>query len=262
MAKGTVLIVDDDPEVRATLAEYLAADGFEVTEAANGLEALLHVRRERPRAVVLDLMMPRLGGLEALKRIRAFDPGIGVVVITGVQDVELQRQALELGALAVFGKPISSEEIAQVLDPGARPAPRRRAAAAPAASAAEGRVLVVDDEPDVRAMLEEFCREQGWETRGASDGPAGVRGVLEWTPDVVLLDIAMPGLSGVGALPEIFAVAPRTKVIMVSGTQDLELSRRALAHGAVDYVTKPVDYAYLQRSIETALLMKRLDEAR
>ena len=116
--------------------------------------------------------------------------------------------------------------------------------------------------PDVRAMLEEFCREQGWETRGASDGPAGVRGVLEWTPDVVLLDIAMPGLSGVGALPEIFAVAPRTKVIMVSGITNLEVSRQSLAYGAFDYVAKPVDVDYLQRSLETAVMMKRLEEAR
>ena len=84
MARGTVLIVDDDPEVRAMLAEYLAGDGYVVAQAADGLEALLHVRRARPRAVVLDLMMPRLGGLEALKRIRALDPTIGVVVVTGV----------------------------------------------------------------------------------------------------------------------------------------------------------------------------------
>ena len=62
----TVLVVDDDPEVRAALGEYLRSEGFEVLEAENGLEALVHVKRARPRAVVLDLMMPRLGGLEAL----------------------------------------------------------------------------------------------------------------------------------------------------------------------------------------------------
>jgi len=263
MAKGTVLIVDDDPEVRAMLAEYLAGDGYVVAQAADGLEALLHVRRARPRAVVLDLMMPRLGGLEALKRIRALDPTIGVVVVTGVQDVELQRQALELGALAVFGKPISPEALAQALAPGERPtpAPRRAAARAPAPPV-EGRILVVDDDPEVRVMLVEFCAEQDWEARGASDGSAGVRVIREWAPDVVLLDITMPGLSGVGALPAIFAVAPSARVIMVGGAEDVELSRRSLALGAFDYVTKPVDHAYLKRSIETALLMKRLDEAR
>jgi DNA-binding response OmpR family regulator len=71
---GKALVVDDDADIREILAEQLATHGFEVLTAGNGLEALLHVKRERPGAVVLDLAMPRLGGLEALKRIRAFLP--------------------------------------------------------------------------------------------------------------------------------------------------------------------------------------------
>jgi DNA-binding NtrC family response regulator len=120
----------------------------------------------------------------------------------------------------------------------------------------------VDDEPQVRAMLEDLLGAMGYETRGAADGPSGVRAVLDWAPDVVLLDIGMPGLSGVGALQAIAALGPVTKVIMVSGTTDLEVSRRALAYGAFDYVTKPVDFEYLGRSVETALMMKRLEEGR
>ena len=111
-------------------------------------------------------------------------------------------------------------------------------------------------------MLEDLLRAMGYETRAAVDGISGVRAVLDWRPDVVLLDIGMPGLSGIGALPLIAAIAPATKVVMVSGTTDVEVSRRALAYGAFDYVTKPVDVEYLQRSIETALMMKRLEEGR
>src|SRR5207302_9975363 len=70
----------------------------DLVEAANGLEALLQVKRSRPAGVVLDLLMPRLGGLDALKRIRTFDPAIRIVVITGSPDPELVRQAKALGA--------------------------------------------------------------------------------------------------------------------------------------------------------------------
>lgn len=88
-----VLIADDDPEVRDVLAESFRMEGLDVLEASNGLEALLYVKRDRPDAVVLDLMMPRLGGVEALKRIHDFNPGIRVLVVTGTDDPELHRQA-------------------------------------------------------------------------------------------------------------------------------------------------------------------------
>jgi DNA-binding response OmpR family regulator len=78
-----VVLADDDDELRQTLAEYLATCGFRVLQATNGLEALLHVKRERPAAVILDIHMPRLGGLDAVARIRAFDPSMIIAIITG-----------------------------------------------------------------------------------------------------------------------------------------------------------------------------------
>jgi CheY-like chemotaxis protein len=103
-----VLIVDDDRDVRELLVESFRLSGFNVVAAANGLEALLYVKREQPDAVVLDLMMPRLGGVEALKRIRSYNPGIRVLVVTGNIDPELQRQATAAGAAGVFTKPVSA----------------------------------------------------------------------------------------------------------------------------------------------------------
>src|SRR5260370_130452 len=93
---GKVLVVDDEPDVRDVVGEFLREDGFEVVEAGNGLEALLQVKRLHPDAVMLDLMMPRLGGLDAIKRIHAFDRKIRILVITGVLDAELHRRARPL----------------------------------------------------------------------------------------------------------------------------------------------------------------------
>ena len=63
-----ILVVDDDRDVRETVVEFLRGEGFDVVEAANGLEALVQVKRARPSGIVLDLLMPRLGGLDAIKR--------------------------------------------------------------------------------------------------------------------------------------------------------------------------------------------------
>jgi len=257
-----VLIVDDERDVREVLGESFRVAGFDVLEASNGLEALLCVKRDRPDAVVLDLMMPRLGGVEALRRIHAFNPGIRVFVVTGALDPELQHRATAAGAAGVFSKPVlPSTLVAALSGPTTAPPPPAPAAAAPvpAAGPATGRVLVVDDNPEVRTMLADALAALGYATRTAGDGAAAVRAVLTEAPDVVLLDVYMPGLSGVGALPTIVALAPHAKVIMISGTANEDVLKRSLAFGAHDYVTKPFEISSLSRALETALAMRRLE---
>lgn len=261
MTRPRALVVDDDPDLRDGLADYLENHGFEPLRAGNGLEALLSVKRQRPAVVVLDLMMPRLGGLDALKRIRAFDPAIVVVITTGNPDVELHDRALALGARAVLTKPFALAALLAALHGhGSAPVVEETLSAPPGVGAGAGQVLIVDDDADIREILATICAEQGLAARVTVDAASALRMLTTTAPDVVLLDIDMPGLNGVDALPAIRAVAPDAKVIMVSGTADVELSRRALARGAFDFVTKPVDFAYLRQSLDTAIMMKRLED--
>jgi DNA-binding NtrC family response regulator len=263
-----VLVVDDDAELRAVFCEYFRLSGFHVLEASNGLEALLHVKRERPHAIILDLAMPRLGGIDALKHIAKFDPTIAVVVVTGETDTDLHRQASLLGVRAVLTKPVEPSDLLSALTrsntPRPDPVPRaeRSRHAAPVSAPREtslARVLVVDDEPSAREMLSEFATLKGYTVRAVSNGADAIRAVVEDPPDVVLLDIEMPGLAGTDALMAIRAVAPYVKVIMVSAVSDADLAQRALARGAFDYVTKPIDMEYLAQSVETAMAMKWLE---
>src|SRR5256886_16736521 len=127
-----VLIADDDADVREVLVESFRDAGFDVLEAANGLEALLCVKRDRPDAVVLDLMMPRLGGVDALRRIHAFNPGVRALVVTGAIDSELHRQATLAGAAGVFAKPVSAATLVAALTGPAPPAGPQPAEPAPA----------------------------------------------------------------------------------------------------------------------------------
>ena len=110
-----VLIVDDEEELRAILSEQLRSHGVESTEAANGLECLLHVKHEHPDVIVLDLTMPRLGGIEALKRIQKFDPGIRVIVLTASSDPAQHQAARTHGVSEVYTKPYDLVRLAQVI---------------------------------------------------------------------------------------------------------------------------------------------------
>ncbi len=251
----TILVVDDDPEVLETLSEYLSAQGYRVIAAANGVEAFLQVWRKRPRAVILDLFMPRLGGLVALDRIRRMDASIVVIIISGVENaVEMVREA-GLPVAGTLAKPFELSALlgllvqAGVLPPKAAPAPPQ------AERRARKRVLVVDDEREFLDVMVDYLRGKGYEAERALSGEEALRRLPEFRPHVVLLDIMMPGLSGVEALKRIKALPHETCVVMVSGIEDAEAARRTLALGAADYVTKPVDFAYLDTVLEAHLLM-------
>jgi CheY-like chemotaxis protein len=118
-SRRRILVVDDEGDIRDMIVEFLEGRGFEVFHASNGLEALLQVKRMRPDAVILDLGMPRLGGLDALKRIHAFDASMTVVIVTADADPRIRQQALTFGATAVLDKPVSrpARERSQRADP-------------------------------------------------------------------------------------------------------------------------------------------------
>jgi DNA-binding response OmpR family regulator len=104
MAK--VLVVDDEPEAVELLVEFLSSKGYEILTATSGEEALRRVKEDRPHLVLLDIRMPKMSGLEVLKRIREIDPEMGVIMVTAVNEEDVGRQALELGAFDYIVKPL------------------------------------------------------------------------------------------------------------------------------------------------------------
>jgi len=257
ITRRRALVADDDAEVRETIAEWVRLQGFEVSQAANGLEALLHVKRERPHLIVLDLSMPRLGGLDALRRIRLFDPSIKVVVVTGTNDPRERQEAVRLGAVRVLPKPVDFEQLREALGhEGSATVPGGTRVGEP--PTVQGRILVVDDDVDFDRMIEELLHSAHYSVRTVQTAASAFFAVTESLPDVILLDINMPGLSGIDLIPAIQAVSRDVKIIMVSGVTDSALAKRALAAGAFDFVTKPVDLRHLLETIEAAITLVRL----
>ena len=106
----TILVVDDEPTLRETLAEALDADGFRVLTAADGREALSRFREHQPDLVVLDLMLPELSGIEVCRIIRA-ESGVPIVMLTAKSSELDKVVGLELGADDYVTKPFSLREL-------------------------------------------------------------------------------------------------------------------------------------------------------
>jgi len=110
-----VLIVDDELNIRRVLAAMLAREGYEVTTAADGEQALAVLQKTPVHVVVTDLVMPRLGGMELLGRVAADFPDVPVIVITAHGTVDSAVQALKAGAFDYITKPFEQEELKKVI---------------------------------------------------------------------------------------------------------------------------------------------------
>jgi len=116
-----------------------------------------------------------------------------------------------------------------------------------------GKILVVDDEPEVRQLMEHFLTERGYEVRIAENGRLGLAALDSFTPDVVLLDMHMPEMDGLETLQRLASRAPSLPVIMVTVNDDVETTSRLLQLGAADYVPKPFNLEYLEQAINIQL---------
>lgn len=114
--KFKVLVVDDDADLRLTVAEALSEGNYEVEQASDGEEAVNKVRAGRYNLVLMDVNMPRLSGLEALKEIKAYDPSIIVIILTAFANVRDAIEATKQGAYNYLEKPIKAENLVYMVD--------------------------------------------------------------------------------------------------------------------------------------------------
>ena len=110
-----ILVVDDEVEACNALEEFLKVKGYDVWTAYNGQSALDKVKEVRPHIVLLDMIMPGIGGMEVLKEIKRLDPAIGVIMVTVVTDHDQAKKTLELGAYDYITKPVDLDYLETVV---------------------------------------------------------------------------------------------------------------------------------------------------
>ena len=257
----SILCVDDDPAVLDLLKEYFTLQGFVVLTATNGVEAFLQVKQWMPRAVVMDLFMPRLGGIGALERIKALNPGIAVILVSGMGNaLDLVTEA-GLSVAGALAKPLDLGKLSETLARVGVMTPLALAAGSGAVPSrpVRAKVLVVDDELEMRKLVTEHLQDKGYEVLEAADGEEALARLPEYKPHMVLLDLMMQGIGGMETLRRIKAMQPEVCVIMVTAIEEIESAQTALGLGASDYVTKPFSLQYLDSVLEVHLLMDRIN---
>ncbi|EGL82891.1 response regulator receiver protein [Caldalkalibacillus thermarum TA2.A1] len=111
MAQAKILIVDDQYGIRMLLSEVFQSEGYLTFEAANGQQALEITRKERPNLVLLDMKIPGMNGLDILKHLKEYDSTIQVIMMTAYGELDMIKEAMQLGALTHFAKPFDIDEL-------------------------------------------------------------------------------------------------------------------------------------------------------
>ncbi len=106
-----VLVVDDAQFMRMRCSKMLSANGYDVIEASNGLEAVEQFKAERPDGILLDITMPEMDGLEALREIKQIDPNARVTMLTALGQQSVVMEAIKAGARDFIVKPFEQDRV-------------------------------------------------------------------------------------------------------------------------------------------------------
>ena len=196
---ASILVVDDIPFQRELLRAFLQKQGYEVKQAEDGQEAVNAVAEDKPDLVILNVMMPVMDGIEALRQMREQYSAeeLPVMMLTASTEDTMRDAAYQAGANFFMGKPFIGEELLErvglLLD-------SEKGDAGSDDSAPTASILVVDDEPTVRDLLRDFLEMQDYEVWEAVHGQGGLDAIAEAKPDLVIMGVMMPGMDGLELL--------------------------------------------------------------
>ena len=123
---------------------------------------------------------------------------------------------------------------------------------------ADYQILIVDDDESIRRMLTAVLGREGFQTVSACDGESGLEFFRSHAPDIVLMDVRMPGISGIEAMSAMLELRPGAAVILMTAYADLDTAVQAIKNGVFDFVIKPFDLAEIRLLVNRAFQMREM----
>jgi DNA-binding response OmpR family regulator/anti-sigma regulatory factor (Ser/Thr protein kinase) len=257
-----ILIAEDSPDIRALVQMLLEADGHDVEAVADGRAAVSAARAARPDLILMDLSLPILSGWEAARQIRS-DPASASIPILAVTAHAMQgdrERALAAGCDGFIAKPIDEETFAErILGFLERPAPQA-SLPTPAGGTpplGPGRVLVVDDQPEVAELLRGDLEADGHSVAVATSA-AQAAALFDGGGafDLAVIDVMLGADSGYALTASITSRAAEyiPVLLVTAGTIDRE---RGFAAGADDFIGKPIETVELRARARSLIRVGR-----
>lgn len=231
----TILYVEDDPMAQEIMRDVITRNGHGIIVANNGADGVRLAQKEQPDLIFMDIMMPTMDGLEATRRLKANaqTADIPVIALTAVTDNRME--CLEAGMSVYLNKPVRVNDVIDVLEHILPPLEGED-------DAPEGkkRLLVAEDDNNLRRMFSRTFRKRDFNVAVALDGEEAIEKVEAFRPDIVILDVNMPKVTGLDVLQHIRQQpgGDALQVIVVSGNDTILHSPQAALADLV--LLKPV----------------------
>ncbi|MBI2451120.1 MAG: response regulator [Parcubacteria group bacterium] len=235
-----ILIIEDEEILLDLLQNKLEKSGYEVMAARDGMEGLSAMEKEKPDLILLDILMPVMNGMEVLKimhRNKILSEIPVIILSNSGQEVEVD-EAVKLGAKDYLIKAeFDPDEVLEKVKKQLSEDPMPNEEKLPTEST---RILLVEDDKFLRDLISQKLIKEGFNLSVAIDGEEGLKKTLEEKPQLVLLDIILPGIDGFEVLSKIRANAEtaKTPVILLSNLGAKDDVERGLQLGADDYMIK------------------------
>jgi CheY-like chemotaxis protein len=222
-----VLVVEDDPKAAELLVHYLRSAGYRTELAKDGEQALEKAKRLQPVAITLDVLLPRLDGWDVLTQLKQDNKTAHIpVVVVSVLDERSRGRAL--GAADYFVKPVNRDALIARL---------QRYTFTSKVKEREVKVLLVDDDPEALDVMANMLEPLDFTIIRAESGEEGIRLARQRTPDLVILDLLMPGLSGFEVVKVLKAdLYTRAIPVLVVTAKDMDEQDKAALNGDVETV--------------------------
>lgn len=237
-----ILVVDDDRKIVKTTCDILRVKGHEPVAAYSGEEGVSKLRSDAPDCVLMDIKMPGLSGVDALKQMKEIAPALPVILVSAYATEDLLEEARQAGTYAILSKPLNIQMVLSFLDLLHK----------------KENILIVDDDPNFCKTLKDILSMQGFRVETVTQAQEVMRGLENDRKLVVLLDLKLGEASGVDVLKQIRQRYPSMPVVMVTGYQQEmgDAIADGLQSGAYTCLQKPLEIDALLRIIEEIRLSR------
>jgi chemotaxis family two-component system sensor histidine kinase/response regulator PixL len=257
-----ILLVDDDKDLLYGMKVWLRANSYHVFFAADAMSAITTAQAERPDLILLDIGLPGGDGYLIMARLRSLMPlaHIPILVITARDAMTHEKKALEAGAEGFFQKPFDNRLLLVAIQKalGAKAAlkpPKQESPQKTPIEAKGGKILIIDDDQELLQGLRVRLTSCGFDVQLAPDAILAIQLALKIRPDLILLDIGLPGGDGYLTMTRLQShlhLAHVPIIIMTAGDASIH-EERALKAGADAFFQKPIDTQQLLAAIYRAL---------
>ena len=243
-----ILVLDHDRDIRKGLEILLNQEGYQVRCVSGGDEAIRTLESVSFDLVIMDIRIPGEDGFQVMNQIKAFDENMKIIILTGAGTIENAVKTLRhSGAFDFLTKPLEngSQLISTVREALKKHSlNKEKKGLNPSANCQPpgNKILIVDDDSLIQELLTEILSKRNYETEVASEGFGAGTKVTDFKPDLIILDLIMPGMDGFEVCRRIkqnFKTA-HIKILAITGYDTKENRDRIKEVGADGYMPKPV----------------------